>query len=204
MTLSVFTVNHVALTGLLTGLSLIIAIGAQNAFVLRQGIRREHIGAVVAICALADMALIGVGTAGVGALLGAEPRLLALLKWGGVAYLTWFGINSLRAATQRHSLAEASPRSRGSVATTTLALTFLNPHVYLDTVLMLGNLANQYDGAKWTYAAGAMVGSVLWFTGLGFGATKLAKPLARPRTWQVIDIGVGITMLAIAAKLATM
>jgi len=193
-----------AIAGLLTGLSLIIAIGAQNAFVLRQGIRREHVGVVVAICALSDAVLIAAGNLGIGVLVTTFPVVLEVLKWGGVAYLLWFAFSSFRSALQAQGLKEDAARSAGSVVATTLALTWLNPHVYLDTVVMLGNLANQYGAERWLYSAGAAAGSVLWFTGLGFGARALAKPLASPSVWRVIDVVIGLVMVAIAIRLATL
>ena len=193
-----------AIAGLLTGLSLIIAIGAQNAFVLRQGIRREHVGVVVAICALSDAVLIAAGNLGIGVLVTTFPVVLEVLKWGGVAYLLWFAFSSFRSALKADGLKEDAARSAGSVVATTLALTWLNPHVYLDTVVMLGNLANQYGAERWLYSAGAAAGSVLWFTGLGFGARALAKPLASPSVWRVIDVVIGLVMVAIAIRLATL
>lgn len=190
------------LPGLLAGLSLIIAIGAQNAFVLRQGLRREHVGAVVAICIAADVVLIAAGTAGIGVLVERFPAVLTGLRWAGAAYLVWFAIGSFRSAARPGALASAGARSRKSVATTTLALTFLNPHVYLDTVVMLGSLANQQGSERWVFAAGAMLASALWFSGLGFGAHKLAGPLGKPATWRVLDAVIGVVMLALAAYLA--
>ncbi len=190
-------------TGLLTGLGLIVAIGAQNAFVLRQGIRREHIAAVVVLCAASDAVLILAGTAGIGALVANFPQILTVLRWGGAAYLTWFAVRSFVSALKPAALTGQPPRSRGSVITTTLALTFLNPHVYLDTVVLLGSLANQYgETARWVFAAGAALGSVLWFAGLGYGARALSGPLSRPRTWQLLDLLIGVVMLALAVKLA--
>ena len=149
-------------TGLLTGLALIVAIGAQNAFVLRQGVRREHVGAVVLVCMASDAVLILAGTAGVGALVQAVPWLLEVLRWGGALYLLWFAVSSLRAALRPQGLmAEQAPRTAGSVIATTLALTWLNPHVYLDTVVLLGSLANQHGpDARWVFAAGAVAASV--------------------------------------------
>jgi L-lysine exporter family protein LysE/ArgO len=189
-------------TGLLTGLGLIVAIGAQNAFILRQGIRREHIAAVVVLCAVSDAVLILAGTAGIGALVESFPRILDILRWGGAAYLTWFAVRSFISAAKPAALTGQAPRSRGSVISTTLALTFLNPHVYLDTVVLLGSLANQYgESARWIFAAGAVLGSVLWFTGLGYGARALSGPLSKPRTWQVLDLLIGVVMLALAVKL---
>ena len=193
-----------ALAGLLTGLGLIVAIGAQNAFVLRQGLARDHVGLVVLVCALSDLALIVAGTAGLGALVTGAPTLLTALKWLGAAYLVWFAVRSFRSARHPAALGEGElPRTaRGSVLATVLALTWLNPHVYLDTVLMLGNLANQHGSAgRWWFAGGAGVGSIVWFTGLGFGARALSGPLARPRTWQVLDVLIGLTMLLLAVVL---
>ncbi len=191
------------LTGFTLSLSLIVAIGAQNAFVLRQGIRREHVLTVAGICTVADIALISLGTLGVGAVITASPLLLTAMKWLGCGYLVWFGLRSLWSARRPGALhTEDAPPSRGSVVTTTLALTFLNPHVYLDTVVMLGNIANQYGPARWWFVLGACVASALWFHVLALGAHALAGPLGRPRTWQVIDILVGLLMLALAVKLA--
>jgi L-lysine exporter family protein LysE/ArgO len=176
-------------TGLMTGLALIIAIGAQNAFVLRQGIRREHVGVVVALCMVSDALLILGGTVGIGAL-------------GGAAYLTWWAVRSFRSALKPSTLTAEAPRSKGSVMATTLALTYLNPHVYLDTVVLLGGLANQHGpDARWVFAAGAVVGSALWFSALGYGARTLSGVLSSPRTWRIVDLAIGVVMLALAIKL---
>lgn len=193
------------LGGLLTGWSLIIAIGAQNAFVLRQGIRREHAGAVVAICALSDLALIVAGVLGMGALITAHPVALTVFKWAGAIYLGCFAASSARSALRPKALAvDPDRRSARSVLVTTLALTWLNPHVYLDTVIMLGNIANQYGPQRWWFASGAGLASITWFLGLGFGAHGLAGPLARPRVWQVIDLVIAAIMVAIAIRLVTL
>ncbi len=189
------------LTGLATGLSLIVAIGAQNAYVLRQGLRREHVGVVVIICAASDLLLIAVGTLGIGTLVRYVPWLLGALTWGGVAYLLWFAWRSFRSARHPAALASSEGIGRASVVATALALTYLNPHVYLDTVVMLGTLATQQGAGRWVFAAGAGTGSVVWFTTLGFGARALSGPLGRPRTWQVVDVLVGLTMLAVAVRL---
>ncbi|NKE10268.1 amino acid transporter [Kocuria subflava] len=193
---------------MLAGLALIVAIGAQNAWVLRQGIRREHVAIVVAVCALADALLITVGTLGIGTLVERFPGVLVALRWGGAAYLIWFAVQSFRSAFSDQSLnqadAPAATKSAGRVLATTLALTFLNPHVYLDTVVMLGNLANQQGDLQWMFSAGAATGSVVWFSVLGIGARALARPLNRPGTWKVIDVGVGVVMLLIAAKMVFM
>lgn len=191
-----------ALTGLGTGLGLIMAIGAQNAWVLRQGVRREHIGLVILICALSDAILIAVGTGAIGAVSSLAPWVLQALRWGGVAYLVLFAINSFRSALRPGGLEEASSRGAGSVAITTLALTWLNPHVYLDTVLMLGTVTNHFGPDRWWAAAGATLASVIWFTGLGLGARALSGLLASPRTWRIIDALVGVVMLLVAWHLA--
>ncbi len=192
-----------ALTGLLAGLSLIVAIGAQNAFVLRQGVRGEHVGTVVAICVLSDAVLILLGTLGIGVLVARFPAVLTALTWLGAAYLAGFGLLSFRSATRSHALVQGEPRGHASVVATTLALTYLNPHVYLDTVVMLGNLANQHAGGlRWAFAGGAATGSLVWFTGLGFGARAVAGPLGRPGTWRVLDAAIGVVMVALAVRLA--
>ncbi|MBN6750718.1 L-lysine exporter [Micrococcus luteus] len=190
-------------TGLLTGLALIVAIGAQNAFVLRQGVRREHVGAVVLVCMASDAVLILAGTAGVGALVQAVPWLLEVLRWGGALYLLWFAVSSLRAALRPQGLvAEQASRTAGSVIATTLALTWLNPHVYLDTVVLLGSLANQHGpDARWVFAAGAVAASVLWFTALGYGARLLARVLADPKAWRVVDVVIAVVMAVLAVRL---
>ncbi|MCC9205952.1 LysE/ArgO family amino acid transporter [Arthrobacter sp. zg-Y769] len=189
-------------TGMVTGLGLIVAIGAQNAFVLRQGLRREHIGVVVAICIISDALLIFGGTAGIGVLVSSFPVVLEILRWGGAAYLTWWGIRSLISAAKPSVLEAQAPRAKGTVVLTTLALTFLNPHVYLDTVVLLGSLANQYGpDTRWIFAAGAVVGSLAWFTALGYGARALSGVLNRPRTWQIVDLLIGVVMLFLAVRL---
>jgi L-lysine exporter family protein LysE/ArgO len=187
---------------MLTGMALIVAIGAQNAFVLRQGIRREHVGAVVAVCMAGDAVLIVGGTAGIGAVVTKFPEALEVLRWAGAAYLLWFAARSFRAAAKPSALAEQAPRSKNSVIATTAALTFLNPHVYLDTVVLVGSLANQ-QGAdlRWIFAAGAVTGSVLWFSALGYGARALAGALSSSRTWRWIDAAIGVLMLILAVRL---
>lgn len=191
--------------GLVTGLSLIVAIGAQNAFVLRQGLRREHVGMVVALCAGCDVALILLGVRGIGTVAESYPMALDLLRWGGAAYLTWFALCSIRAALRPSGLgaSDLDRRGRRRVARTTLTLTLLNPHVYLDTVVMLGSIANQHgDQGRWWFAGGAVLGSVLWFSGIGFGATAAARWLNRPAVWRAIDGAIGVVMLALAWRLA--
>ena len=190
--------------GTLTGLALIVAIGAQNAFVMRQGLRREHVVPVVLICIAADATLILLGTAGVGVVVASHPGLVRVVTWLGAAYLVGYGLLALRRAAAPEGLSVAdAPASRGSVVLTTLALTFLNPHVYLDTVLMLGSIANGFGEERWAFAGGAVVGSIVWFTGLGLGARALAGPLGRPRTWRVVDGVIGVMMIALAVRLTT-
>lgn len=189
-------------TGVLTGLGLIVAIGAQNAYVLRQGIHRQHVAIVVAICALSDALLIILGVAGVGALIADHPTALNIMKWLGAAYLVWFAITSFRSALKPQALELSGPVKRSGVIATTLALTYLNPHVYLDTVLMLGNIANQHgaDG-RWWFAGGAVTGSIVWFSALGFGARAVAPLMSKPSVWRVLDVIIGWMMLLIAVLL---
>lgn len=190
------------LSGLLAGAALIIAIGAQNAFVLRQGVRRDHVALVVAVCALSDIVLIAAGTLGMGALVTAHAGVLTLLKYAGALYLLWFAFTSFRSATNPEALDAAAGRSAGrSTLLTALALTWLNPHVYLDTLVLLGSMANTHGDLRWGFALGAMTASVLWFSGVGFGARALAGPLGRPAVWKWLDIGIGLMMVAFAVKL---
>ncbi|MBF4461330.1 MULTISPECIES: LysE/ArgO family amino acid transporter [unclassified Rathayibacter] len=194
-----------ALSGLGFGLSLIVAIGAQNAFVLRQGLRREHVPAVVAICAAADAGLIVLGIAGIGAMLDSAPGLLVVIRWGGILFLLAYAALAARRAVRPGTLdgdpAGASTSLRTAVGTC-LALTLLNPHVYLDTVVLLGSVANTHGDERWWFGAGAACGSVLWFTALGFGA-RVLRPLFRSRVaWRALDAAVAVLMLALAASLA--
>ena len=190
--------------GFLTGLSLIIAIGAQNAFVIKQGLLRQHVLLIVLICATSDAVLIFLGTGGLGALVQSNQGLLEVVRWFGVAYLTWFGIKSVRSAFSKQSLsASESPTvSALKVATTALALTWLNPHVYLDTVILLGSVANQFEADRWYFAIGASVASVLWFTAIGFGARAASKYMSRPIFWKILDSLIAIVMFSIAITLA--
>ncbi len=191
--------------GLLTGLSLIIAIGAQNAFVLRQGLRRSHVALVVAICALSDVVLIVAGVAGIGVVVDRAPWAIEVIRWLGVAFLTVYGVLSLVRASRPQALAvgEAAVETRAGVAARAVALTWLNPHVYLDTVLLLGSIAGTHGSpGRWWFAVGACVASIGWFTGLAYGARLAAPRLADPRAWQVLDVAIGLVMLAIAVRLA--
>ncbi len=194
-----------AAAGLLTGRSLIVAIGAQNAFVLRQGLAREHVGPVVAVCAISDAVLIAAGVTGIGAIVTHAEWVLDAVRWLGVAFLAAYGVLSLVRARKPDTLeaARAGAPSRRAAVTGAVALTYLNPHVYLDTVLLLGSIANAHGGMdRWWFALGAVAGSVLWFTGLGYGAAAGQRLLATPRAWQVLDVVIGLTMLAIAVSLA--
>lgn len=194
--------------GLLTGLSLIVAIGAQNAYVLRQGLTRSHVGAVVAICALSDLALIAAGVSGIGALVNQARWVIDVARWFGVAFLLWYAVNTLRRVFRPEALSAAEAESFEStkrVAGRALALTWLNPHVYLDTVLLLGSIAATHDnvrGGAWWFAVGAGCASVLWFSVIGYGARLLAPYLQRPSAWRVLDVVIALTMLLVAAKLA--
>lgn len=191
--------------GLAASLGLIVAIGAQNAFVIRQGLARNHVGLVVLICAISDSLLIAAGAGGLGAVVTALPWLLVVLRWGGVAYLSWFGIKTALAVFKSEHL-----DADGSVATLTvkqvvltcLMMTYLNPHVYLDTVIFLGSLGNQFGAARWWFVAGAATASWAWFSGIGFGAKAASKVLARPMFWKILDSVIALMMFTLAGILA--
>lgn len=192
-----------ALEGFLTCMGLIVAIGAQNAFVLRQGVRREHVPVVVAQCAASDAVLIGAGVAGLGPLVAAHPVVLAVVRWAGAAFLAAVAVSAARRALRGgETLEPAGGRAgtRRAAVLTCLALTFLNPHVYLDMVL-LGSLAGRHGDARWAFAVGATAASVLWFTALGFGAGRLRPLFARPGAWRVLDVTVALVMAALAVLL---
>ena len=217
------------LAGLGLGLSLIIAIGAQNLFVLRQGIRREHVFAVAAICALSDLALIIVGVSGIGAVLQAVPWLVEVIRWLGAAFLVGYGVLAARRAlrpggealvadeepepagrggAERHpetpspTVTLATPRTTLTAAVLTcLALTWLNPHVYLDTVFLLGSVANTHGDGRWAFALGAGVASILWFFGLAYGARLLGGVLGSPRAWRVLDGVIAVVMVVLGVSL---
>lgn len=236
------------LAGLGLGLSLIVAIGAQNVFVLRQGIRREHVFAVAAICALSDLALIMVGVSGIGAVLTAVPWLVDVIRWAGAAFLVAYGLlaarrairpsgETLEAETAEHEVeaaeadaaglvgaragtpsALANPAASASTSTSTstltrrsaglaaavltcLALTWLNPHVYLDTVFLLGSVANTHGDGRWAFAAGAGFASIAWFFGLAYGARLLGGVLSSPRAWRVLDAIIAVVMVGLGIML---
>lgn len=257
---------NVAMHGFLVGLSLIIAIGPQNALVLKQGLKRQHVGIIVAICALSDVILISAGTGGVGAILAHAPWVLTALTYGGAAYLIYFAYTCFRDALHPQALddsteddspaggshdvappSHAAPagshapsgtaapsahrpgpqavqvitdaeaqdeqvivpakrtRTRApwvSAAVSALALTWLNPGAYIDTVIMVGGLANQEGPTgRWMFAAGAILASLVWFPTLGYGAAKLSRPLSKPAVWRVLNVAIGFIMLGITARL---
>lgn len=212
------------LAGFGLGLSLIVAIGAQNLFVLRQGVRREHLLAVVAVCALSDAVLIVLGVSGIGLVLQAVPWLIDVVRWAGAVFLFGYGVlaarRALRPSGQTLSLSdEAAASGAGAVSPgdgatavrtrstltaavlTCLALTWLNPHVYLDTVFLLGSVATTHGEGRWSFAAGAATASLVWFSALGFGARFLGRWLDTPRAWRVLDAIIAVVMIALAISL---
>jgi len=212
------------LAGLGLGFSLIIAIGAQNLFILRQGIRREHLLAVVAVCALSDAVLILLGVSGIGLVLNAVPWLIVVVRWAGAAFLLGYGLLAARRALSPSGAtlhldggAPARPPARGAGSTTLrtrparttlatavftcLALTWLNPHVYLDTVFLLGSVASTQGDGRWAFAAGACAASIVWFSALGYGARYLGRWLDTPRAWRILDGVIAVVMCAIAVSL---
>lgn len=228
--------RRIVLTSLFAGVglgfSLIIAIGAQNLFVLRQGLRREHVFVVAAICAISDALLIALGVSGIGFVLQAVPWLVDAVRWAGAAFLVVYGLLAARRAwrpsgraldaagsdeTDTDASGPAAPGTAApgnaapaSVATRTallpavltcLALTWLNPHVYLDTVFLLGTVANTHGDARWLFAAGAMAASVVWFFGLAFGARYLGRWLGTPRAWRILDAVIAVVMIALGVSL---
>jgi L-lysine exporter family protein LysE/ArgO len=207
-------VNGSLLAGFLTGGSLIVAIGAQNAYVLRQGLLRHHVAAVVVVCALSDVVLIAAGVSGIGAIVERAGWVIDLVRWLGVAFLLWYAAGSLRRAFRPESLHVGGPGAaraepRRTVAGRAVALTWLNPHVYLDTVLLIGSIAATHSGpsdrlidGRWLFAIGATIASIAWFSALGFGARVLAPVFARPRAWQLLELLIAATMVLIALKLA--
>lgn len=192
------------IAGYLSGLSLIAAIGAQNAFVLRQGLRREHVALVVLVCAVSDALLIALGVAGFGAMSAAHPWLAAAMLWGGVGFLLVYGGLRFRAAWRGGAglmPARDQPVAALQVLMICLVLTWANPHVWLDTVALLGALSTRYAPHEWTFGTGAILASFSFFAALGYGARFLAPLLARPRAWQVFEVLIGLVMWAIALAL---
>ncbi len=194
----------VALTGFLTGLSLIVAIGAQNAFVLRQGLLRKHVLPIVLICAFSDAALIVLGVLGLGSLISLLPWLLEVIRWVGVAFLVWYGSTALRRFMKNESLkaADAGSGTLKQTVLTVLALTYLNPHVYLDTVIFIGGIANQFQEDKWFFVMGAVTASFVWFFSLGFGAKKASVLVSKPTFWKILDVFIAAVMFSLAITLA--
>lgn len=193
------------LSGLGLGAGLIMAIGAQNAHVLRTGLRRQHVGLTVLVCIVVDAGLIALGVAGMGAAVQASPLLLGVAKWGGAAFLLWYGMRSWRAVFATGALhgAAAPAASARQALASVLALSLLNPHVYLDTVVLLGAIGASFpEAARASFALGAMCASILWFSILGYGARALAPLFARPLAWKCIDGLAGTTMLALSASVA--
>lgn len=187
--------------GMMLGMGLIVAIGAQNAFVLRQGLRQEHVFAVCLVCAVSDALLIGAGVAGFGAVAARLPWLEPVMRYGGAAFLIFYaGRSFLSALRNSGSLRPAEGAGKGLAATllTCLAFTWLNPHVYLDTVMLLGSISTQYDGRRLEFALGAITASFLFFFMLGYGARLLQPLFARPAAWRVLDGLIGVVMAAIA------
>ena len=192
------------ISGFLASLSLIIAIGAQNAYVIKQGLLRSHVTLVVLFCSVADAFFIVLGVGGLGTFVQSQPKALEYIRWFGVAYLTWFGIKSVRAALSTQSLivATTEKQSAGKVLLSLITFTFLNPHVYLDTVILLGSIANQFADHRWYFALGAATASVSWFTAIGYGARVASKFMTRPIFWKVLDSVIAVIMFSIAITLA--
>ena len=192
------------LPGFFAGLSLIVAIGAQNAFVTPQGLSRQHALVLVATCALCAAAPIALGIAGLGAIIQGLPWLLEVIRWFGVAYLTWFGIKSVRSAFKNEvmDVSGGQTHSLAKVVTSVLGFTLLNPHVYLDTVILLGSISNQFADNRWTFGFGAMLASVVWFSSIGFGAKAASRFMSKPFFWRVLDIAIACIMFSIALFLA--
>jgi len=191
-------------SGFATSAALIIAIGAQNAFVLRQGLARQHVLPVVLVCALSDALLIGLGIAGLGTLVRQAPALLEAVRWGGAAFLVAYGLMAARRALSAGALqagGRATTQLRTALAAC-LAFTYLNPHTWLDTVVLVGSLgAQRPPGENWVFGGGAAAASAAWFFTLGFGARLLAPVFARPRAWQVLDAAIALVMWTLAALL---
>lgn len=191
-----------ALAGFAASAVLIVAIGAQNAFVLRQGLRREHVLLVVITCAASDLLLIAAGIGGLGAVVTARPEAVTAIRWVGAAFLLGYAALAAKRAVRPGALkpADSAPATLRATLLTCLALTYLNPHVYLDTVLLLGSIAQQHPH-RWLFGIGAAAASAAWFTALGAGAHRLAPALARPVAWRMLDGLIAIVMLGVAAML---
>ena len=199
---------NTSLAGLLLGGSLIVAIGSQNAYVLKQGLLKSHVFIICMICAVSDAILIILGTSGVGSIIEKHPEWLKAVTWFGSAYLIVFAFMSFRAVFKNETLQTASNiknQSAKAVVMTVLALTFLNPHVYLDTVLLIGSVASPYSGSdKVSFTLGAISASFIWFFTLGYGARYLSPLFSKPKAWKILNSVIGIVMLWIAYSLITM
>ena len=191
------------LKGAMLGASLIVAIGPQNAFILRQGLQRRHVFLSAAIGTLVDAGLILIGVSGLALALKSFPQVLTAIRWAGAAFLFLYGVRSFNAARRAQSLETRGASQAGAekTAITLLGFSLLNPHVYLDTVLLLGGIGASYGAGRFVFAAGAMGASAVWFFGLAYGARFLAPLFARPRAWQVLDLLIGVVMWSIAASL---
>jgi L-lysine exporter family protein LysE/ArgO len=211
----------IVLAGLLLGLSLIVAVGPQNLLLIRQGARREAVTAVILVCLLSDVVLFGLGTLGVGVLVDRAPLLLAALKWAGVAYLAWFALGALIDAARPPRptviVDEAPPATGGggvALATrvrvrqhapvaTAVMVTWLNPSAYLDSLVMIGGLANQYgDVGRWLFTGGALLASLIWFPLIGYGSGLLSGPLSSPKVWRVLNVIIAVVLFGLAWRLA--
>jgi L-lysine exporter family protein LysE/ArgO len=193
-----------ASSGFLLGGSLIIAIGAQNAFILRQGLLREHVFILCLTCSLADAVLIAAGVGGLGTLVASSPTLIMVVTGGGALFLGCYAVLAFRRALHPETLraARSGEGSLKAAVAACLAFTFLNPHVYLDTVLLLGSLSGRFAGpARLAYGVGAAAASFAWFFGLGYGARLLQPFFARPSAWRMLDVLIGLVMAGIAASL---
>ncbi|WP_170986291.1 LysE/ArgO family amino acid transporter [Rhizobium sp. LC145] len=192
------------LSGFALGASLIIAIGAQNAFILRQGLIRSHVFVLCLICALSDALLIAAGVAGLGTLVSRSPMLIAVVTLGGAVFLASYAVMAFRRALKPAAMISGAPESMGLKAAvlTCLAFTFLNPHVYLDTVVLLGSLSAAFEGVeRLAYGIGAAISSFVWFFGLGYGARFLAPLFAKPAAWRILDVIIGLVMTLLALSL---
>ncbi|MCX8999065.1 LysE/ArgO family amino acid transporter [Rhizobiaceae bacterium BDR2-2] len=197
-------VTYAALSGFALGASLIIAIGAQNAFILRQGLIRSHVFVLCLICALSDALLIAAGVAGLGSLIASAPALISAVTLGGAIFLAAYAFLAFRRASNPGAMAAGRPEAMplGAAISTCLAFTFLNPHVYLDTVVLLGGLSARYEGtARLAYGLGAVLASFVWFFALGYGARLLVPLFSRPSAWRVLDALIGVVMSLLALSL---
>lgn len=189
--------------GFFIAISLICAIGAQNAFIIRQSLTRQHVLMMVLIGFASDTAMILLGIGGLGALIESQPWLLEFIRWFGAAYLTWFGISSLRAAFKGQSLDASGGKllSKKQVALSLLGFNFLNPHFYLDTVILIGSIGNTFGQNRWFFAVGASVASLVWFASIAYGARAASRFMSRPIVWRILDAVIAAIMFALAVGL---